>query len=102
MKKNKNFLKAKKFFFKIKFFRNLFFVFLLFFIFSENSFSEWKVVQNISEAEKNIEKWILPFWDVSKDNPAKDAILELYRRNIITWYKDQTLGRMQKFQGLNL
>ncbi|MCD5382695.1 S-layer homology domain-containing protein, partial [Candidatus Gracilibacteria bacterium] len=90
MKKNKNFLKAKKFFFKIKFFRNLFFVFLLFFIFSENSFSEGKVVQNISEAEKNIEKGILPFGDVSKDNPAKDAILELYRRNIITGYKDQT------------
>lgn len=75
----------------MKYFLNIFFISLLFFIFNlENIFSENLEVFSISTAEKNIENWILPFWDVSISHPAKDAILELYRRNIITWYKDQT------------
>lgn len=79
--KNKNFLSGN-------FFLRIFLISFLFF--SQNIFAENEVVNSISEAEKKIEEWILPFWDVSSDNPARDAILELYRRNIITWYEDQT------------
>ena len=92
--KTKIFLLSKKIFLKKI---NFFLIILLFFIFnSENIFSENLDVKNISEAEKSVEQWILPFWDVSISHPAKDAILELYRRNIITWYEDQTFRPDEK------
>jgi len=94
---NKNFLLLKIKISKNIFFRIFLFIFLflnLFFLNLENIFSDdigkKLELKNIWELEDSIGNWILPFWDLDLTHPAKDAILELYRRNIITWYNDQT------------
>lgn len=46
--------------------------------------------KSIWEIKDLSSQWILPFGDILNDNPAKNSILELYRRNIITWYWDKT------------
>ena len=48
------------------------------------------------EVEDFLDKWILPFWDVSVNDPARNAILELYRRNIVNGYHDKTFRPTRK------
>ena len=65
-------------------------LFCLFFLDSENIFSENVKVNSVANAKNIVDKWIIPFWDIDKNSNEWKAILELYRRNIVTWYKDQT------------
>ena len=53
-------------------------------------------ITTVDQIKQFSNEWILPFWDVASDHPARDAILELYRRNIIEWYTDKTFRPWRK------